>query len=154
LFRCLEDEAGYSLVEVMVSIMILAVAIIPMVGMFDMGLKSATTSGNYDRARAIAHEELEEIRALPFSGTPSSVVEVYPPGGGPRACTGPIATGFTCQVETTYVRVGPVEDPRIVPDSSARTMLEVRVTVAWDGGGKSYLATGLIAKETRCASGC
>ena len=34
-----KSESGYSLVEVMVSIMILAIAIIPMVGMFDLGLK-------------------------------------------------------------------------------------------------------------------
>ena len=147
----LEDESGYSLVEVIVAIMILAMAIIPMVSMFDAGLRAAVLGGNYDKARAIANEELEEIRALPFSGTPSSVVDVYPPGGGPETCTGSIVTGFSCQVETTYVRL---DSSSVVADSSARTMLEVKVTVTWDGGSKSYLATGLISKEARCASGC
>jgi prepilin-type N-terminal cleavage/methylation domain-containing protein len=147
----LENEAGYSLVEVMVAIMILAIAIIPMVSMFDAGLRAAVLGGNYDTARAIANEELEEIRALPFSDTPNSVVEVYPPGGGPRACTGSIAAGFSCRVETTYVRL---DSSSVVAHPSARTMLEVKVTVTWEGGSKSYLATGLISKETRCASGC
>ncbi len=147
----LREESGYSLVEVIVAIIILAIAIIPMVGMFDAGLRAAVLGGNYDKARAIANEELEEIRALPFSDTPNSVVEVYPPDGGPRACTGSIAAGFSCQVETTYVRL---DSSSVVADPSARTMLEVRVTVTWDGGSKSYLATGLISKETRCASGC
>jgi prepilin-type N-terminal cleavage/methylation domain-containing protein len=49
----LKNEAGYSLVEVMASIIILAVAILPMVGMFDMGLTSATRGSNYDKARAL-----------------------------------------------------------------------------------------------------
>ena len=156
----IREEVGYSLVEVMVSIMILAIAIIPMVGMFDMGLEAATKGGNYDRARAIAVEELEETRALPFSVDPNppadSLVEIYPPvngltGGGPVACTGAIVAGFSCQVETTYVSVGATE---IVADSSARTMLEVKVTVTWDDGGNSYTIAGLISKETRCASGC
>ncbi len=149
----LKNEAGYSLVEVMVAIMILAIAIIPMVSMFDAGLRAAVLGGNYDRARAIANEELEEIRALPFriDGAPvDSVVEFYPPGTT-TSCTAPIATGFTCQVQTTYVRL---DSSSVVADSSARTMLEVKVTVTWDGGSKSYLATGLISRETRCASGC
>jgi Tfp pilus assembly protein PilV len=149
--RLIREEMGYSLVEVMVSIIILAVAIIPMVSMFDAGLRAAALGGNYDRGRAIAVEELEEIRALPFSGTPGSVVDTYPPGGGPTACSGSVAAGFTCQVETTYVSVGTTE---ITADPGARTMLQVEVTVTWSGGSSSYTTTGLITKETRCASGC
>jgi prepilin-type N-terminal cleavage/methylation domain-containing protein len=151
LIERLEDEAGYSLVEVMVAMMILAIAIIPMVSMFDAGLRAAVLGGNYDRGRAVAVEELEETRALPFSGTASSVVDIYPPGAGPKACTGSMPAGFGCQVETTYVSVG---SSAITPDPTARTLLEVEVVVTWDGGSTSYTTTGLISKETRCASGC
>jgi prepilin-type N-terminal cleavage/methylation domain-containing protein len=151
LIRHLKGESGYSLVEVMVAIMILAIAIIPMVSMFDAGLRAAALVGNYDRGRAIAVEELEEIRALPFSGTPGSVVDIYPPGGGPTACAGSVAAGFTCRVETTYVWVG---SSAVTVDPGARTMLQAEVTVTWSGGSNSYTTTGLITKETRCASGC
>ncbi len=160
LAKLLRNEVGYSLVEVMVSIMILAIAIIPMVGMFDAGLTAASLGSNYDRARAIAGEELEEIRALPFRLGPyppvDSVVEFYPPvngpsGGGSVACTAPIATEFACQVQTTYVRV---DSSSVVADSAARSMMEVKVTVTWDGGSKSYTTTGLSSKETRCAISC
>ena len=61
----LKNEAGYSLVEVMVAIFILAVAIIPMVGMFDTGLRAAVLGGNYDRGRALANEKLEEVWVCP-----------------------------------------------------------------------------------------
>jgi prepilin-type N-terminal cleavage/methylation domain-containing protein len=151
----LEDESGYSLVEVMVAIMLLSIAIIPMVSMFDAGLRAAVVGSNYDRGRAIANEELEEIRALPFRVTPNppvdSVVEMYPPvngptAGGPVACTGPMLAGFGCQVETTYVSVG---SSAVTADSSARTMLQVSVTVTWDGGSTSYSTTGLVSKGTR-----
>lgn len=153
MFERVKNESGYSLVEVMVAIIILAIAIIPMVSMFDAALHAAVLGGNYDKARAIANEELEEIRALPFrisGGSVDSVVEFYPPGTTTN-CTGLIETGFTCQVETTYVRLDSLS---VVADPSARTMLEVKVTVTWGGGSKSYLASGLISKETRCASGC
>lgn len=154
----LKEEGGYSLVEVVVAIMLLSLAIIPMVGMFDAGLRAAVLGSNYDRARAVANEELEEIKALPFrvDGAPSdSVVEIYPPvngpsGGGPVSCTGSMPADFGCQVETTYVMVGASS---VIADPSARTMAEAEVTVSW-GGGKSYTATGLVSKETRCAATC
>jgi prepilin-type N-terminal cleavage/methylation domain-containing protein len=152
LIKSIKDEGGYSLVEVMVAIMLLSIAIIPMVGMFDAGLRAAVLGGNYDKGRAIVGEELEEIRALPYriDGDPKdSVVEIYPPGTT-TGCTGSVEAGFTCEVLTTYVTMG---SSSVVEDSSARNMLQVRVTVTW-GGSKSYTTTGLISKETRCASGC
>ena len=143
--RLIREESGYSLVEVMVSIMISAIAIIPMISMFDMGLNVATRSGTYDRGRALAVEQLEEIRALPFSGTSGSLVDTYPPGS-PRACAGSVEAGFACQVETNYVSLG---SSAVTADPAARTMIEVEVSVTWSGGSGSYSTTGLITKETR-----
>jgi prepilin-type N-terminal cleavage/methylation domain-containing protein len=65
--RLLREESGYSLVEVMASIMILAIAILPMVGMFDMGLTSATRGSNYDKARALANKQLEQAQGLSYN---------------------------------------------------------------------------------------
>lgn len=148
----LKSESGYSLVEVMVAIMLLAIAIIPMVSMFDAGLRAAVLGGNYDRARSLANEKLEEIRALPFSspdepasGTANSVVEVYPPGT--RSCTGSVDPNFGCQVQTRYVTLNP-GSTSVDPSPSSRTMMEATVTVTWSGG-RSYTTTGLVSKGTR-----
>ena len=142
----LREESGYSLAEVMVAIMILTLAIIPMVGMFDAGLRAAVLGGSYDKGRAIANEELEEIKALPFKRDPNppadSVVELYPPGT--TACTGAMEAGFTCQVQTTYASLSA---SGITPDASARTMMQVTVTVSWSGGSNSYTITGLVSKR-------
>ena len=62
----LRQESGYSLVEVMVSIVILAIAILPMFGMFDMGLNSANRGSNYDKARALANKQLEQAQSLSY----------------------------------------------------------------------------------------
>lgn len=141
----LRGESGYSLVEVMVAILILAIAIIPMVGMFDAGLRAAVLGGNYDRARALAHEELEEIRALPYSNPDAainSVVEIYPPGT--RTCTDAIPSPFSCEVQSNYARLDNPSNS-IVDDATARTMMRVKVTVTWSAG--SYNTTGLVSKE-------
>src|SRR5919107_4734780 len=72
----LREEFGYSLVEVMVSIIILAVAIIPMVGMFDMGLNLAIKGSNYDKARALANLKLEQAKSLPFDTSDVTVQDL------------------------------------------------------------------------------
>ena len=89
--RRLNEEAGYSLVEVMVSIIILAIAILPMVGMFDMGLQSATRGSNYDKSRALANLKLEEAKSLPFP----SLQNNFPVAGStPNLASGYYDSGF------------------------------------------------------------
>jgi prepilin-type N-terminal cleavage/methylation domain-containing protein len=141
--RLIKNEAGYSLVEVMVAIMLLAIAIIPMVGMFDMGLKAATQGSDYDKARALANQKLEEIRALPYkspdplsAGTANSVVEKYAPPG-PASATEGI---FTYTVQTKFVDAN-LANPS---DSPATPQMRVQVTVNWEGN-KSYTTTGYVA---------
>jgi prepilin-type N-terminal cleavage/methylation domain-containing protein len=129
---------GYSLVEVLVAITILSLAILPMVGMFDAALRAATLGGSYDRARALANEKLEEVRALPYSdpgGAADSVVEKYPPATPVRATEGI----FTYTVQTKFVDAG-LSNPGGSPPTS---QMRVEVEVEWQG--KSYTTTGFVA---------
>jgi prepilin-type N-terminal cleavage/methylation domain-containing protein len=129
---------GYSLVEVLVAIAILSLAILPMVGMFEAALRAATLGGNYDKARALANEKLEEIRALPYSdpgGAADSVIEKYPPAtpaSGERGI-------FTYTVQTRFVDAS-FSNPT---DSPPTSQMRVEVEVAWQG--KSYTTTGFVA---------
>ena len=63
----LKNEAGYSLIEVMVSIIILAIGILPLIAMLDMGLHSATEGSNYEKARALANLKMEEAKSRTFA---------------------------------------------------------------------------------------
>jgi len=131
-------ERGYSLVEVLVAILILSLSILPMVGMFDAALRAATLGGNYDRARALANEKLEEVRALPYSdpgGAADSVTERYPPATPVRGTEGV----FEYTVRTGFVDMGFSSSG----DSSPTSQMRVEVEVEWQG--KSYSATGFVA---------
>lgn len=140
LINKLVQEHGYSLVEVMASIVILTIAIIPMVSMFDMGLKAATKGGSYDQARVLANERLEEVKALPFKNdTPQndSVVEVYPPGEKILPASG----NFRSTVTTAY------QTESYAESATPTTRMKVMVAVTWNGN--SYKTTGLVASGTR-----
>ena len=133
-----KKESGYSLVEVMAAIVILTTAIIPMVGMFDMGLKTATTGSHYDQARKLADTNLEKVRSLSYSDAKVAYkpVNATPTAGTPVSCDTGI---FDCEVTTTYV------NDSLVANSASTTKMLVGVTVVWEGG-KSYTTTGLKAQ--------
>src|SRR5215217_2586363 len=71
--KLLKRESGYTLVEVMVSIIVLTIAILPMAGMFDMGMTSASVGSNYDKARTLANLKMEEAKSLPFDSTDATI---------------------------------------------------------------------------------
>ena len=134
------DESGTSLVEVMVAVVVLALAIIPMVGMFEAGLRAATTSGDYDAARALANAKLEEARALPYDrpdGAADSAVELYAPLGPPDGAEG----GLAYSVRTAFVD-GELSRPAGSPETG---QMLVEVEVRWDGG--SYVTVGVVSGE-------
>jgi len=127
-------------VEVSVAMVVLTLAVVPMVGMLEAGLRAATASGELDEARALANEKLEEARALPYSrpgGVADSAVERYAPPGPPDVTEGDLAVS----VSTAFV------DERLLSpaDSPPTGQMLVEVTVAWDG--RSYSTVGVVSGE-------
>ncbi len=156
MIRRLTDEAGYSLVEVMASIMILTIAIIPMVGMFDMGLETANKGSEYDKARTLANRKLEQAKGLTYAQVKDGfpIASSTPGSDGSYTSSylvsaGADFTGFEYRVEKQYLT-----QPPLVPTSSSQSfstsssdqaMLKVTVTVRWDGS-KTYSTSGVVAK--------
>jgi len=146
----LKHEAGYSLVEVMASIMILGIAIIPMVGMFDAGLRAATLGGNYDQARALAKKQMEQVQSLPYGTVKSS----FPDSPEPFDSSGLSVTSnrtdaefpnFTYEISKQYVSAPAVGGTTFVDSATDRGLMRVTVTVRWDST-KEYSTTSLKAR--------
>ncbi len=155
----LREEYGYSLVEVMVSIVIMTLAILPMMAMFDTGLRSATTGSNYDKARTLANLKLEQAKNLPFDTARDNFPE---PAGTPTIYDGsgyyqsdwktePGAdfTNFQYRIEKQYMA-----QPSTAPASSsenfgtsntATNLIRVTVTVQWPNGNE-YTTYGLVTR--------
>jgi hypothetical protein len=120
-------ESGYSLVEVLAAIVILTVAIIPMVAMFDAAFRAMSTSGDYDVARACAGQKLEQARSLPYetlSGLPDGTCE-------------PSGLGYEIHEEFVNTELRAVEGDQ--------GLTKVTVTVRWDDGD-SYATTGVVSR--------
>jgi Tfp pilus assembly protein PilV len=125
--KSIADESGYSLVEVTVAIVVLTVAVVPMVGMFEGAIRAANASGDYDRARACAVQKLEQVKSLPYETVESGL-----PGG---ACE-PSGFGYTIAAQSIGTDLG---------DGSGEGLSRITVTVSW-GGKNSYDVSGVVSR--------
>ncbi len=151
--KSLKTESGYTLVEVMASIILLSFAIIPMAGMFDMGIEAATAGSNYDKARTLANLKLEEAKSLDFAA-----VENDFPGAGnttpyddPAWLTDEDFTNFKYRVEKVYICQPDPDSPSQEWSSPPEgcegpttDLIRVKVTVQWPDGSE-YTTFGLVA---------
>jgi hypothetical protein len=112
----------------MVAMVVLTVAVVPMVGMFDAAIGAADTSADYDKARTCAVQKLEHLKSLPYEA-----IEGGPQGG---VCS-PSGFGYTIVARSIGTDLG---------DGSAEEGLTmVTVTVDWDGEN-SYAISGVVSR--------
>jgi prepilin-type N-terminal cleavage/methylation domain-containing protein len=123
-----KSTAGYSLVEVMVAMVVLTVAVVPMVGMFDAAIGAADASADYDKARTCAVQKLEHLKSLPYEA-----VE----GGLPGGVCDPSGFGYTIIAQPIGTDLG--------EGSGEEGLTMVTVTVDWDGGN-SYVISGVVSR--------
>ena len=146
LAKRLSKESGYSLVEVMVAMMLLALAIIPMVSMFDTALNISAQGDAYDTARSFARMKLEHAKGLSYDQAKSNFPRTgdTTPSPSPSAIisTEPgLPSGFSYSVSKRYLTL-----PNLNPGGATDTgIIEVKVTVGW-GDSNSYSVTGAVAK--------
>jgi hypothetical protein len=159
-FKRLSEESGYSLVEVIASIIIMGVAILPMIVMFDTGLNTASRGSNYDKARMLANANLEKVQSLSYlsARTTYKPLNADPDPGVPVSCDQNVLPvedqdifsppRGDCEVTTNYVD-DDYDPDNYDPDANANIQMQVVVTVEWDGGdcqtnsAPCYTTTGL-----------
>jgi hypothetical protein len=159
--RLLKTESGYSLIEVLASMMVLTIAIVPLVGVFDSALKSTTVSSNYDKARALSDLKMEQAKSLPFDSGDTNIQDVehdFPLAAGaagtPTAYDGsgyyqsewrdvePIVgaalgadySNFQYRVEKQYLK-----QPSLAPGSSEESFVECNVLPNTCSGGTDLI---------------
>ena len=134
-----------------------------MVGMFDAGLRAATTSGNYDKARAFANERLENAKSLSFAAADA---DGFPNGSAPSSCgtgcrrydglevpaSAGLPAGSSYRVDKRYLTPpDPANSPASYdlsdnPSSTPSDLMQVTVRVSWSGG--TYETSGMKTDET------
>ncbi len=104
------DERGFTLIEALMTMVLISIAFAPILAMFNAGIMSQSASRGLTDATHQAQAIIEELRAGPYA----DVVE--------RAWTAVTGTAFEYQVT-----IGPPPDP------TSGGIREVTVAVRWSG---------------------
>ena len=107
---------------------VLTVAVVPMVGMFDAAIGAADESADYDKARACAVQKLEQLKSISYEA-----VE----GGQQGGVCNPSGFGYTIVAQSIGTDLG--------DGSGEEGLMMVTVTVAWDGAN-SYVVSGVVSR--------
>jgi general secretion pathway protein I len=129
--RCSRSPYGFTLIEVLVATMILAICIVVVLQLFSGGLKSSRVSGDYTRAIFHAREKMEELLLL--KEMTDTVLE------------GEYEDGFTWKATIQYIKPDEDRGIRLPVD-----MFTVDVEVSWPHGlGQKHfdISTVNIAKK-------
>jgi hypothetical protein len=122
------QESGHALVEVMVALVVLTVAVVPMVGMFDAAIGAADASADYDKRGCAPYRS--------WTVEEPSVYEAVEGGRQSGVCN-PSGFGYTIAAQSIGTDLG---------DSSGEEGLTMfTVTVDWDSEN-SYIVSGVVSR--------
>jgi hypothetical protein len=112
----------------MVAMVVLTVAVVPMVGMFDAAIGAADASADYDKARTCAVQKLEHLKSLPYEAAL---------GGLQGGVCNPSGFGYTITAQSIGTDLG--------DGSGEEGLTMVSVTVDWNGEN-SYVISGVVSR--------
>ncbi|MFH0731099.1 MAG: prepilin-type N-terminal cleavage/methylation domain-containing protein [Pseudomonadota bacterium] len=128
------ENKGFTLIETLVAVMILAISMTVIFQLFSGGLKNSLLVGNYTRACFYAREKMEEFLLL---NTPPDV-----------SYSGDLENGYKWQVQIDSV----VPEDGDQPATNSKVNLQkITVTIHWDEGFKEKqfdISTIKIAEKT------
>ena len=113
--ECPCSEAGFSLLETLVAVMVLGVSLVVILQLFSGALRAGSLSANYTRALFIAQNKMEETLVKPLieeGETEGNVEEI-----------------FSYIVTLTWI------EPEESEKKAAFDLFDISVRVAWQEGG-------------------
>ena len=102
------SQAGFTMVEVMVSVLLTAIAVVGIVGLYRVQARSSGYSRRSTEASVLAADKMEQLRTVltPATGSESGIDSRGVVGAGPfdRAwtVTQPVATQWKLQVDVSW----------------------------------------------------
>ncbi len=116
---------GFTLIEVIVAIAVLAISLTMVMQLFSGGLRLSRASCDYTRAIVHAKDKMEELYIDPVQGS------------------GEFEDGFKWESE-----VSPAEEPQETPDESDINLLKLKVKIFWSNIANQQKSVELVSLKT------
>jgi prepilin-type N-terminal cleavage/methylation domain-containing protein len=116
-----KPESGFTMVEVMIAILLTAIAVIGIMALFMTEMKASSYSRHATEATVLAADKLEKLRTMTSPATGTDPLNPIDPNG---------ATGGIYDRSWEVTSVG-----------SPATYVDVAVTISWDENGATKSVT-------------
>jgi prepilin-type N-terminal cleavage/methylation domain-containing protein len=131
LFKQKQNNSGFSLIEVMVTIFILAISLLAIFSLYDLSLKVAWENKTKTIATNLANQKIEMLRNLPYDnvGTVGGI-----PSGEILQTEQIILNNISFTVESTVIYIDDPFDGKLGQDDEetlANDYKKVQITVSW-----------------------
>ncbi len=118
-------SGGFTLVEVVVTITVLAISLTAVLQLFSMGLRASRTSCDYTTAVIYAKQKMEELSVEPVQGT------------------GKFEEKFEWQTE-----VVPYEEIEKAPEDTDYNILKLKVKITWEEASNRKKSIEMVSLKT------
>ncbi|HKW60287.1 MAG TPA: type II secretion system protein [Candidatus Dormibacteraeota bacterium] len=135
-------QAGTTLVELLVSMTIIALALTLIVGTLSTGLLNATLAKRDTAAQAVLRYEMDELQATPFSGSPVAYSECF----ATESTAPPAAIAYQAACPDPSFSLRADVSPSAGPTATSQTWT---ISVIATGTGASAAPTVQVIKVNR-----
>jgi len=118
--NCLTKSKGFSLIEVLIALVILAISLLALAGLMATTVKNNSFGGHITEASTLAQDKLEEFRAMRWDD-----IQVTPPGPDTDNRSG--STGIAYTRNWTVVQAGNIKTITITINWNDRTNHSIRL---------------------------
>jgi prepilin-type N-terminal cleavage/methylation domain-containing protein len=147
------DERGFTLIETIIGLVVMTILVIAVTNLFVSNLKSVTLGKARAMGQALASQQIEELRDLPYQSVATASGAIYPPGNLPDTQT-VVRGGYTFTVKTEINYVDDAYDNLAPTDLNPADYKKAQVSVYLKSSGQlvSQLSTDIAGKAAETAS--
>jgi type II secretory pathway pseudopilin PulG len=127
-----QAQSGATLIELLVSLVIMGLALVLIVGTFSTGLIQATLAKRNTAAMAVVQYELEQISGRPYSGSAASYSDCFATEDPTSPPTPAASFQGTCTGSSYVLRA----DVAVAPGPTPNSQLWSITVVSWPGAGQ------------------
>jgi type II secretory pathway pseudopilin PulG len=151
-FKNQNFKKGFTLVEALISILLIGIIFLGIVGAFEAGMKILLQSKARAAALFLANQRMEEIRNLPYNDV--GTVGGIPPGSIPQS-EKKIVNNIEFTITTTIIYVDDPFDGLAPDDPIPNDYKKAKVKISWPGmiGGEVFLISDIAPKGIETTEG-
>ncbi|HDL74781.1 MAG TPA: carboxypeptidase regulatory-like domain-containing protein [bacterium] len=155
MLKCLNDKKGFTLIDVIVGTSLMLIVFLSIFGAYQLAIKVINQSKHKITAVAIANEELEMVRNLPYPSI--GTIDGFPEGTLKSTKTTSINNvDYTINTRVDFV-IDPIDGITLPEDDCPNDYKKVEVEISWQSqfNGSINISTDVAPKNLaqECATG-